>query len=136
MMLFIYDSENKTFKLNEEHGGHGRDGKYYPYVLNRIVDIKNDGDEYTVSVKKAFCVLGGHVGYCTDYYKSYNDALNTKNPLFVLKVAEDEDITNLIDYYYPEVLFDKLDNDKLNTYIYKFKKDDNNVFIFKSYTFK
>lgn len=134
VMLFIYDKDKQVFKLNEEHGSHGVSGIYYPYVLNRITSIENDSNMYTVTVKKAFCVNKGETGYCTDYFKSYEDAINRNDVLF--EINDTENLMEAIDYYYPEVEFNKISNDKLNTYTYIFEKESNDNFVLKSYSLK
>lgn len=134
--LFLYDKDKKVFKYNDEHGGHGISGIHKPNIINRIVQIKNDGNKYTVLVKKAFCVMRGHTGYCTAYHKSYDDALDGNNTLFDIKLEENEALDEAIEYYHPEAEFNKISNDTLNTYTYTFEKNDNNEFIFSSYTFK
>lgn len=136
IMLFLYDKDKKVFKNNEEHGGHGISGLHKPNIINRIIKIQNDGNKYTVLVKKAFCVLEGHTGYCTAYHKSYDDALNGNNTLFDIELDENEELDEAYEYYHPETEFNKISNDNLNTYTYTFEKNDNNEFIFSSYTFK
>lgn len=134
--LYLYDKDKKTFKYNEMHGGHGSDGRYNPNVLNRIVSIENKENEYTVRVKKAFCIMTGDTGYCTRYYNSYDGAINKKDYLFDIEVDNSDDFMDAIDHYYPEVEFNKISNDKLNTYTYVFEKNGDNDFILKSYSFR
>ena len=126
--LYLYDENKKAFVPNEEHGGHGL-GSYYSYILNRIVKLEVKDNIYTVEVKKAFGRCQD-VGPVTTFYKTYKDMDELKKPIIDFNGEKDEEFEN----YYPEVDFNSLDNDKLITYTYVFKKVDEE-FILVSYTF-
>lgn len=130
VLLFIYDKETKLFKLNKSHGGHGGSGIYSPIVLNRIINIENENNIYTVKVKKAFSLQLNDIGIEEEYYKTYGDAFNSNNPVFNITAEEIEK-----DEFIAETKFNKLPENKLLTYTYVFEKKDDS-FILKSYTFK
>ncbi len=123
--LVIFDEASNKFVVNPDHGAHGAGGTALD-TLNKIEDIKTNGDEVTVTVKKLFSAPFGDVDLSTIYYYDYDSAMN-----FVKKNAAYEDID---EQFANEAEYDeginrdksKIDYTKASTYEYKFKVVDGN----------
>ncbi len=123
--LVIFDESSNKFVVNPEHGSHGAGGTSLD-TANKIEDIKTDGDEVTVTVKKLFSAPFGDVDLSTVYYYDYTSAVNR-----VKSAAAYEDIDEQFanDPEYDEGINrdkSKIDYSKASTYEYKFKVVDGN----------
>lgn len=123
--LVIFDESSNKFIVNPEHGAHGAGGTALD-TLNKIEDIKTNGDEVTVTVKKLFSAPFGDVDLSTIYYYNYKSAMNeTKTEAAYEDI--DEQFAN--DAEYDEGINrdkSKIDYSKASTYEYKFKVVDGN----------
>lgn len=118
-ILWNYDSNTKTYKRNEKHGGHG----YLNSIImgSVITSSKLQDNKYIISIKYIWSeFLEGFSE--TKVYGSYNDAKNDINSLG--KVSSDENIIEAGEQYLDNNYLDI--KDKLDEYVYTFEKIDNN----------
>ncbi len=128
-LLYIYDSKNKIFKLNEEHGGHG--GTIVPNnVIERFHTLKTTDNKYTITVYKAYSNISDIGPGETSYYKTYEEvedlAKGNRNVKALFKVEYDEDLkvtTNILEE------FRKIPNSSLTKVTYTFIKDGENFIL-------
>ena len=135
-IMLYFDKDKDMYVYNEKHPGHGGGGNEYIGFYLDYENIEVTGNEYKYEVKilfygKAVCHDIGGCNYGKGY-KTYEDAKNEKNSL--LEIDNNNRYTNM-SCDFPIVHLDdvfKDYRDKLNTYIFNFKKVNNNL-IFVNY---
>ena len=129
---YIFDEKTGKFIYNPDHPGHG--GGSGLETMNKIRDIKVEGDEITVTVDKIFSSFIPDTGYNVLYYYDYESMLNDDEDKIAYVDATDEDIHEIFadDEVYKSHNNDpdKIDYDKASKYEYKYKiVDDNYVLV-------
>lgn len=129
---FIFDKDTNKFVYNEDHPGHG--GGFGLETINRIRNIKVEGDEITVIVDKIFSEFIPDTGYNVFYYYDFDSMINGDEDMIAFVNATDVDIHEI--FGDDEVMLrhnndrNKIDFDKASKYEYKFKiVDDNYVLV-------
>ena len=91
----------------------------YHHWYYDVLKTSNNGKEYTVLAKQIWSDEELVGDYSSNYYASYEDAKNSKNP--IISLTEDE-TNELWSGFNRKPLFKK--STEINTYEYKFAKED------------
>lgn len=117
-----YNNElNKYIEIDDgSYFGCGEDffGEYHHWYYDEL-KTSNNGKEYTVLAKQIWSDEELVGDYSSNYYASYEDAKNSKNP--IISLTEDE-TNELWSGFNRKPLFKK--STEINTYEYKFVKED------------
>lgn len=85
--FYIYDEATKQFTLDmDSHGHGGTNFNVYNFPVSMKKIQKDKEILYTVEVKKVFSYLASDVYFPSTFYKTYEDAKESKNVIFDLSL--------------------------------------------------
>ena len=120
--LYLY--EDGEYELNNYHGGHGGPG--FVSASPFYVSSEKDGNIINVNYKILYSNVCNDTCILNAYYRTYEDSINSNNPVLEGDNSSDDPGVNLTEDLYKSV------EEKIPVTSFKFEKTKNNTYNLKS----